>query len=194
MLANHVFWRFERSSTLTCCSCCNLQSCGFLLFPLIMMQNHRQKWILCKFDVSRMYHPTLKFYMAKFDPGWEGYPVWQTGLATRLGGSPHLSCKRDQIKMRDHMDRQVTPSKRVTSPTLGPPPPCYQALRQRFVYSGSVQKVAFSSLYSLIWSIQGCATIQGRFLSTLSETGYFILCDSVLIINRIYACTIDLIC
>ena len=39
--------------------------------------------------------------------------------------SPHLSCKRDQIKMRDYMDRRVTPSKQVTSP---PPPPCKQAL------------------------------------------------------------------
>ena len=24
------------------------------------------------------------------------------------GGSPHLSCKRDQIKMRDYVDRRVT--------------------------------------------------------------------------------------
>ena len=39
------------------------------------------------------------------------------------GGSPHLSCKRDQIKMRDYLDRQVTPSKQAT------PPPCKQALR-----------------------------------------------------------------
>ena len=38
------------------------------------------------------------------------------------GGQPHLSCKRDQIKMGDCMDR------RVTSPTWGPPPPCKQAL------------------------------------------------------------------
>ena len=38
------------------------------------------------------------------------------------GGSPHLSCKRDQIKMKDYMNR------RITSPTLGPPPPCKQAL------------------------------------------------------------------
>ena len=38
------------------------------------------------------------------------------------GGSPHLSCKRDQIKMRDYMDRGVT------SPTWGPPPPGKQAL------------------------------------------------------------------
>ena len=37
-------------------------------------------------------------------------------------GSPHLSCKREQVKMRDYMDRQVTPPKRVTAPTWGPPP------------------------------------------------------------------------
>ena len=42
----------------------------------------------------------------------------QIGEVT-CGGSPHLSCKRDQIKMRDYMDRRVTPSKRVTSPTWG---------------------------------------------------------------------------
>ena len=52
----------------------------------------------------------------------------QIGEVT-CGGSPHLSCKRDQIKMRDYMDRWVTPPKRVTSPTCGPPPPCKQALK-----------------------------------------------------------------
>ena len=36
----------------------------------------------------------------------------QIGEVT-CGGSPHLSCKLDQIKMRDYMDR------RVTSPTTG---------------------------------------------------------------------------
>ena len=36
-------------------------------------------------------------------------------------GSPHLSCKRGQIKMSGYMDR------RVTSRTWGPPPPCKQA-------------------------------------------------------------------
>ena len=41
----------------------------------------------------------------------------------------HLSCKRDQIQnMRDYMDRRVTPSKRVTSPTWGPPPSRKHAL------------------------------------------------------------------
>ena len=45
----------------------------------------------------------------------------QVGEVT-CGGSPHLSCKHDQINMRDYMDR------RVTSPTWGPPSPCKQAL------------------------------------------------------------------
>ena len=38
------------------------------------------------------------------------------------GWSPHLSCKRDKIKMRDYKDKWVT------SPTWGPPPPYKQAL------------------------------------------------------------------
>ena len=42
------------------------------------------------------------------------------------GESPYLTRKRDQIKMRDYMDRRVTPSKRVTSPTWGPQLPCKQ--------------------------------------------------------------------
>ena len=51
----------------------------------------------------------------------------QVGEVT-CGGLPHLSCKRDHIKMRDYMDRWITPPKRVTSPTRGPSPPCKQAL------------------------------------------------------------------
>ena len=45
----------------------------------------------------------------------------QIGEVT-CGGSPHLTCKRDQIKMRDYMDRRVTPPKWVTSPTWGRSP------------------------------------------------------------------------
>ena len=45
----------------------------------------------------------------------------QIGEVT-CSGSPHLSCKRDQIKMRDNVDRRATP------PTWGPPPPCKRAL------------------------------------------------------------------
>ena len=39
-------------------------------------------------------------------------------IEVTCGGSAHLSCSRDQIKMRNYMDR------RVTSPTWGPLPPC----------------------------------------------------------------------
>ena len=52
----------------------------------------------------------------------------QKGEVT-CGWSPHLSCKRDQIKMRNYMDRRVTSPERATSPTWGPPPPCKQALK-----------------------------------------------------------------
>ena len=40
--------------------------------------------------------------------------------ATRLGRSSYLSCKRDQIKIRDYMDSRVAPPKWVTSPTWCP--------------------------------------------------------------------------
>jgi len=56
----------------------------------------------------------------------------QVGEVT-CGGIPHLTCKRDRIKMRDCMDRRVTPPKRVTSPIWGPPPPCKQALTRKIV-------------------------------------------------------------
>ena len=54
--------------------------------------------------------------------------VSQVGEVT-WGGLLHLTCKRDHIKMRDYMDRRVTPPKRVTSPIWGPPPSCKQALK-----------------------------------------------------------------
>ena len=57
---------------------------------------------------------------------WGGGP--QIGEVT-YGGSPHLSCKRDQVQMRD-MDRHVNSPKQVTSPTWGPPPSWKQALRK----------------------------------------------------------------
>ena len=63
--------------------------------------------------------------------GWrEVGEVIRLGRVTRLSliWSPHLSCKRDQVKTGDYMDRRVTPPKKVSSPTWGPPPPCKQAL------------------------------------------------------------------
>ena len=63
----------------------------------------------------------------------------QVGAVTRLGGvtrlsiysviwAPHLSCKRNEIKMGDYMDRRVTPPRQAASPTWVPPPPCKPAL------------------------------------------------------------------
>ena len=39
------------------------------------------------------------------------------------------ACVLPLVKMKDYMDRRVTPPKQVTSPTWGSPPPCKQALR-----------------------------------------------------------------
>ena len=53
------------------------------------MQSHRRS----EFDVSRIRAPPRRVtppwnvYMAKFDSGWEGYPVWQSGLPA-LAGHP----------------------------------------------------------------------------------------------------------
>ena len=53
----------------------------------------RPKWILREFSIanptpSRRVTPPWNVYMAaKFDPGWEGCPVWQTGLSA-LAGHP----------------------------------------------------------------------------------------------------------
>ena len=52
----------------------------------------------------------------------------QVGVVA-CSGLPHLTCKRDPIKMRDYMDGRVTPPKQVTSPSWGPPPPCKQVLK-----------------------------------------------------------------
>ena len=68
-------------------------------------------------------YPTLTRLHGKLSPRLTGLP-YQADQATSLGGSPHLSCKRDQNKIRNYMDR------RVTSPTWGPPPPCKQTHKQ----------------------------------------------------------------
>ena len=72
----------------------------------------------------------------------------QVGEVT-CGGLPHLTCKCDYIKMRDYMDRRVTPPKRVTSPTWGPPPPYKQALRLQTVRILRIQVRASSQTKGL---------------------------------------------
>ena len=65
------------------------------------------------------------------------------------GVSPHLSGKRDQIKMRDYMNRRVTPPKRVTSPSWGAPPLCNRPLMRdsQFVRLTYVQRNIVNSHY-----------------------------------------------
>ena len=90
------------------------------------------KSILREFDVSWI-QPRLGGlpYLKTFT--WQNLtPCWECTLFGRPGYLPWrvtppitMSCKRDQIKMRDYMDRWVTQPKRVTSltRTRGPPPP-----------------------------------------------------------------------
>ena len=68
----------------------------------------------------------LSFYTASLRACLHGGGRPQMGEET-CGGLPHLSCNRDQIKMRDYRNGWVTLPKRVSSPTWGPPPPCNQA-------------------------------------------------------------------
>ena len=76
---------------------------------------------------------------------------WPTQIGeVTCGGSSHLSCKRVQIKMRDYMDRRVTPPKRVTSPAWGPPPPCNPALTLGLSYisSASFTHLTFTCVHT----------------------------------------------
>ena len=125
---------WQTTSTLTCCSCCNLQCCGFLLLPLIIMWSHpAPKWILREADVSRIQlrlawvTSPWNVDVAKFDLSWEGYPVRQTGLPTLKG---HPTKHVNVIKLKwEIIWRGGLPPKWVTMPTWGPPPPCKQALK-----------------------------------------------------------------
>ena len=71
--------------------------------------------------VGGLPHLALTRLHGKLSPRLTGLP-YLADRATRLGRSPHLSCKRDQDKIRNYIDR------RVISPTWGPPLPCKQAL------------------------------------------------------------------
>ena len=86
-----------------------------------------------------------------------GGGVPQVGEVTR-GGSPHLSCKPDQIKMTDYMDRRVAsglpqgclrvaPAKRVTSPTLGSPTSMLTGPKTKIVHFTTLFKTRETIFY-----------------------------------------------
>ena len=91
--------------------------------------NFARIWCITNLTPTILGYLTLKHWHGKIWPQLRGLPS-VADWATHLEGSPLLSCKRDQIKMRDYMDRRVnTPPKWVTLPTWGPPPLCKQALK-----------------------------------------------------------------
>ena len=61
-----------------------------------------------------MGYPTLRHLHGKLSPRLTGLP-YLADWTTHLGRSPCLSCKHDQDKIRNYMDRRVTPPRRVTS-------------------------------------------------------------------------------
>ena len=91
MLANHVFWWLMLFYTRLLL----LLQAPVLWLSIVTFNNDAKlppKWILCELSTAnptpaRRVTPPWNVYMAKFDPGWEGYPVWQTGLLA-LAGHP----------------------------------------------------------------------------------------------------------
>ena len=58
------------------------------------------KWILSSIanpTPIRRVTPPWNVYMAKFDSGWQGYPVWQTGLPA-LAGHPTYHLNKIKLK------------------------------------------------------------------------------------------------
>ena len=91
MLANHVFWRLMLFNT----HLLPLLQLSFLWLSFVTFNNDVKpppKWLarircITKPTPARRVTPPWNVYMAKFDPYWEGNPVWQTRLPT-LAGHP----------------------------------------------------------------------------------------------------------
>ena len=98
--------------------------------------NFARIWCITNPTPTSLGYITLKRWRGKIWPQLRRLPG-EADRTTHLEGSPHLTCKRDQIEMRDYMDRRVTPPKWVTMPTCGPPPPCKQALSLRNRQTGN---------------------------------------------------------
>ena len=134
MLANHVFWWLMLFYTHVLL----LLQPSVLWLSIVTFNNDSKpppKWISREFDVSRI-RPLLGGL-----PHLETFTRQNLIPAERVTRSGSPGCKRDQIKMRDYMDRRFTPPKRVTSLTWGPPPPCKQALSVR-CWGGVIRQLA----------------------------------------------------
>ena len=110
-------------------------------------------WCITNPTPTSLGYLTLKRWHGKIWPQLRGLPG-VADRATHLEGSPHLSCKRDQIKMRDYMDRRVTPAKWATMLTWAPPPRCKQALK----VSPAPSTVSAVKLFTIYQLSQYCTT------------------------------------
>ena len=103
--------------------------------------------------------------MAKFDPGWEGYPVWYTGLPS-LAGHPTYHVNVIKLKWEIIWIGGL--------PHLpGPPPPCKQALTSLW----NVLKTVFrfhSVRRKATWSSQPSpgAPIMSKGAAVISSVGF----------------------
>ena len=59
--------------------------------------NFERIWCIPNPTPARRVTPPWNVYMAKFDPGWGGYPVWQTRLPA-LEGHPTYHVNVIQVK------------------------------------------------------------------------------------------------
>ena len=95
--------------------------------PLCAKVYFARIWYITNPTATSRVTPPWSVYMAKFDPGWEGYPVWQTGLPA-LAGHPIYHVNVIKLKWKI-----ICLDRRVTSPTWDPPLPCKQAFSSRRV-------------------------------------------------------------
>ena len=113
---------------------------------------------------------TLKRLHGKMWPRLRGLPGLED-RATCLGGSPHLSCKCDQIKMGNYMERRVTPPERVSTPTrlhhLGLATSCSRFSKKLLKKQSKVAQKLFKkskTFFSQMLKYANCTT-NVRFLS-----------------------------
>ena len=100
--------------------------------------NFARIWCITNPTPTSLGYLTLKRWHGKIWPQLRGLPG-VSDRATHFEGLPHLSCKRDQIKMRDYMDRRVTPCKWVIMPTWGP---LLHVKAKKLPWLGTCQKLA----------------------------------------------------
>ena len=78
----------------------------------------------------------------------------QIGVLT-CGGSPHLSCERDQIKMRDYVDRRVTHQSGLPYRPGVPHPPCKQARKRQTsqLHIIFIEKLSYMCLPNILFRV-----------------------------------------